>query len=396
MNWNDDGKLEVNGLIFNREFWNEKPEVTTDPVGGLQYIKNKNDLANKCRAYFRKYKFPNMDEFNEDLTNDEQRALGTAFLVKTGFVSKEITRWPYYSWTTSVKLQTAKDLVAETFREEMAEEIKEYEESLKLYREYEEDMKNRGILARGIEEYISFKCSFTTRQTAMKELIKNIELSIGQNRFRSLAAQKDGHGNYGYIPEEYRINAFEAMAYAKDWLRTFEPIIEELERLDTALNFPWELSREYNGITEEKLRDVSLRKLTKFRYQDFLTFLMDFKLRFGESHGDYNRDSGILSGWTIVSHNHVGDYRSGGEAAEWDVFNCESNLRFGRYGMTWRHWLENKALKGEIEALADPHTLHDIVMKTNHSRHRHNQKYKLYRKPLILVTKSEVKKEAQK
>ena len=122
---------------------------------------------------------------------------------------------------------------------------------------------------------------------------------------------------------------------------------------------------------------------------------MVFRLRFGYNRGEYNRDSRILSGWTIAEHTYNGEYQHGGDAAKWDVFNCGSNLRHGRYGTTWRQWLENKALNGEKEALADPHTLHDIVMKTNHSRHRHNQKCKLYRKPLILVSKSEVKKEAQ-
>tara|TARA_Y100000592_G_scaffold12166_1_gene17101 strand:+ start:387 stop:1577 length:1191 start_codon:yes stop_codon:yes gene_type:complete len=395
MNRNEDGKIEVNGLIFNREFWHEKPEVATDPTGGLQYIKTKNDLANKCRGYFMQYKFPNMDEFNEELSHDEKQKLGTDFLTNAGFGTKEISKWPYYSWTIPIKLQTAKDMVREIFKEEMAEEIKEHEESYKLRREYEEDMKNRGILARGIEEFISFKTTFTTRQTAMKNLIESIELSIGRNRFRTLAAKKDGHGNYGYIPEEFRINAFESMAYAKDWLKNFEPIIEELERLEDVLKFPWELSLEHNGIRDEKLQDISLRKLIDFRYQDFLTFLMDFKLRFGKRHGDYNRDGRMLSGWAVANYTYGGEYVREGDASEWDVFNCESNLRYGRYGATWRQWLENKALKGEIEALADPHTLHSIVSRTNHSRHRHNQKYKLYRKPMILVTKSELKEEAE-
>ena len=395
MQWNDDGKIEINGLIFHRSNWNEKPKVLDNPLGGLTYIKKKTDLAKRFRRFFMDYKYPKMDEHKEDLNYEEERKLSTDFLLGLGFVSKEISNYPYYSWTHKLKLDDLKDLFIQTFSNDLKEDLEKYAANETERLQYREDMDNREILAKGIEEYIGFKAAFSVRKTAMRELIEDVELSIGKGYYRRLATYRDGHGNYQYIPEKNRENAFEAMAYAKEWLRTFEPVMEELDRLDDSLNFPWELSRCYNRIPEEKLREISLRKLADFRYQDFLTFLMDFKLRFGKDDGEYNRDSRILSGWTIAMHHYDGEYEHGGDAAKWDVFNCGSLLQHSRYGQTWRQWLENKALSGEIEALADPQTLQDIVMSTNHSRHRHNQKYKLYEKPLILVTKGEVKKEAQ-
>ena len=396
MNWNEDGKLEVNGLTFHKQHWHEKPKVTDNPVNGVNWANKKDELANKAKRYFIDYKYPNMEEHKQNLNYDQERELSVNFLKEMGFVSKEISRWPYHSWTHPLKVADLKDLIIETFKEEMAEETKKYEESRELCNQYQEDMKNREILAEGIEDYIKFKSCFNVRQTAMRELIENVELSIGKGHYRRLAHEKDGYGNYRYIPEENRVNAFESMHYAKEWLLVFDPIIDELDRLDDVLNFPWRLSGEYNGITEESLRKINLGDLANFRYQDFLTFLMDFKLRFGDKRrGDYDRDSKILSGWTIKNHDKNGKYRSGGDAAEWDVFNCEADVKIAWYGMTWGEWLENKALNGEIVALSDPLTLEGIVGRTNHSRHRHNQEYKLYRKPMILVTKSEPKEEAE-
>ena len=397
MNRNEDGKIVINGLTFHKERWNERPEQIDNPLGGLTYIKKKDELAKRFRRFFMDYKYPKLDlKKSHGYTNlsfEEERKLSTDFLISLGFVSKEIERWPYHSWTHKLCVADLKDLFIQTFSNDLKEESKIYEASIKELAEYDEDMDNRRKLAKGIEEYSAFKCAFTNRKTAMKELIESVELMIGKGRYEELASPRSGHGKYGYIPEENRVNAFEAMRYAKEWLTAFEPIIEELDRLDDVLNFPWNLRQIYNEIPDKKLRKMELNNLANFRYQDFLTFLMDFKLRFGNRKDDYYIDKNILSGWVISAYDYDGEYRHGGDATKWNVFDCSKDYYSHRYG-TWGQWLNNKALNGEIEALSDPQTLQDIVMRTNLSRHQQNVKYDRYKKPLILVTKSEVKKEA--
>ena len=394
MNKNEDGKIVVNGLTFNRERWNERPKQIDNPLGGLTYIKKKDELAKRFKRFFMDYKFPKMPEHEQNLSYEEEKKLETDFLISLGFVSKEISYYPYYSWTHKLCLADLKDLFIQTFSNDLKKESKIYEASIKELAEYDEDMTNRRILAKGIEEYIAFKCAFITRKTAMKELIESVELLIGRGHYEQLASERSGHGNYAYIPEENRINSFEAMNYAKEWLRTFEPVIEELNRLDDVLNFPWNLSGIYNEIPDKKLRKMELNNLVNFRYQDFLTFLMDFKERFGNRRDDYHIDKNILTGWVISAYDFKGEYRHGGDATKWNVFNCSKDYYSHRYG-TWGQWLNYKALNGEIEALSDPQTLQDIVMRTNLSRHQQNVKYDRYKKPLILVTKSEVKKEGE-
>ena len=394
MNRNEDGKIVINGLTFNRERWNEKPKQIDNPLGGLTYIKKKDELAKRFKRFFMDYKYPKMPEHEKELSYEEETKLGTDFLISLGFVSKEISYYPYYSFTHKLCVADLKDLFIQTFSNDLKEESKKYEASIKELAEYDEDMNNRRKLAKGIEEYISFKCAFTNRKTTMQNLIESIELSIGRNRFRTLADKKDGYGNYEYIPEENRVNAFEAMEYAKEWLTAFEPVIEELNRLDDVLNLPWNFRTYYNGIPEEKLSKTNLNNLVNFRYQDFLTFLMDFKQRFGNRRDDYHIDKNILSGWVISAYDYNGEYRHGGDATKWNVFDCSKDYYNHRYG-TWGQWLNYKALNGEIEALSDPQTLQDIVMRTNLSRHQQNVKFDRYKKPLILVTKSEVKKEGE-
>lgn len=389
MQYNDDGTIEINGMIFHKQLWNETPQVLDNPLGGLTYIKKKTDLANRFKRFFMDYKYPKMEGHEEGLTYEEKTKLQTDFIIGLGFVSKDITKWPYYSWTHKLKLDDLKDLFIQTFENDLEEDLKKYEASYLEITQYREDMKNRGFLAKGIMHYISFKSEFTNRQKTMRDLIESIELSIGQNQYRFLASECSNRGRYQYIPEENRINSFEAMEYAKEWLKVFEPVIEELERLDDCLNFPWRLSKSYDRIPEEVLRKINLRDLTEFRYQNFLTFLMDFKQRFG-SKNDYYEEGRCLTGWDFSKYNYSGEYKRGENASKWNIFNCSRD-----YNHTWGQWLEKMALNGEIEALSDPQTLQDIIVKTNYRRHSHNQKYKLYEKPLILVTKSEVKKEAQ-
>jgi len=394
MNRTEDGKIVINGLTFNKERWNERPKQIDNPLGGLTYIKKKDELAKRFKRFFMDYKFPKMPEHEKELSYEEERKLSTDFLISLGFVSKDIERWPYTSYTHKLCVADLKDLFVQTFSNDLKEESKKYEASIKELAEYDEDMTNRRKLAKGIEEYIAFKCAFTNRQRAMKNLIESVELSIGQNRLRTLANKKDGYGNYEYIPEENRVNAFEAMEYAKEWLRAFEPVIEELNRLDDVLNLPWNVRETYNEIPDKKLRKMELNNLANFRYQDFLTFLMDFKQRFGNRRDDYHVDKNILTGWVISAYDFKGEYRHGGDATKWNVFDCSKDYYNHRYG-TWGQWLNYKALNGEIEALSDPQTLQDIVMRTNLSRHQQNVEYDRYKKPLILVTKSEVKKEGQ-
>ena len=388
MEYNEDGKIEVNGLVFHKANWHEIPERLSNPLGNLSYIKKKTDLAERFRRYFMDYKYPQMDEHKEDLNYDQERKLSTDFLIKLGFVSKDIERWPYASWTHKLKLDDLKDLFIQTFSNDVKEDMEKYEASNLEYAEYHQDMKNRRTLAEGIEEYIVFKCAFTNRRNSLKELIENIELKIGQGAYRYLASDCGNYRPYEYVPKDCRINSFEAMDYAKDWLRTFEPVIEELNRLDDVLNFPYSLQQIYNEIPDEKLRKMHLSDLTNFKYQNFLTFLMDFKKRFGDNDNGF-KNSEILTGWTIDNHDYDGKYRNGSHASYWNVFDCSKDEYRSRHG-TWGQWLDYKALNGEIEALSDPQTLRDIVNRTNLSRHRHNEQYELYKKPQILVLKTEV------
>ena len=116
MEYNEDGKIEVNGLVFHRANWHEIPEQLGNPLGNLSYIKKKTDLAERFRRYFMNYKYPQMDEHKEDLNYDQERKLSTDFLIKLGFVSKDIDRYPYTSWTHKLKLDDLKDLFIQTYQ----------------------------------------------------------------------------------------------------------------------------------------------------------------------------------------------------------------------------------------------------------------------------------------
>ena len=250
INETEDGKYEVNGLIFHNTHM-DKIEAVDNPLGGLTYIKKKTDLAERFRRFFMDYKYPKMEEHNKDLTYDEERKLSTDFLLSLDFVSKEVSRWPYYSWTHNLKVADLKDLFIQTF-----------------------------------ENDLTFQSAFNNRRTSMEKLIEHVELGIGKGNYLSLASTCEGYRNYEYIPEECKINSFEAMDYAKEWLRIFEPAIEEISTLQSVLNVPYQLSANLNGIPADQLRDIDLYSLTEFRYQDFLTYLMDFKNRFGRQN-DY-------------------------------------------------------------------------------------------------------------
>tara|TARA_R110002110_G_scaffold369577_1_gene579607 strand:- start:21 stop:704 length:684 start_codon:yes stop_codon:yes gene_type:complete len=227
----------------------------------------------------------------------------------------------------------------------------------------------------------------------MEKLIEHVELGIGKGNYLSLASTCEGYRNYEYIPEECKINSFEAMDYAKEWLRIFEPAIEEISTLQSVLNVPYQLSANLNGIPADQLRDIDLYSLTEFRYQDFLTYLMDFKNRFGRQN-DYT-ESNNLTGWDFFNYSKNGVYvnRQNSEAAKWNIFNCPKDHYRSRYG-TWGQWLSKKALSGEIEALSDPDRLRDIVRRTNLSKHLNNEKCESYERPIILVNKVEQNREA--
>jgi len=391
MQYNEDGKIEVDGIVFNKNYWRKVPEPE-NPLGGLTYIKKKDDLAKRFRRFFMDYRYTKLDleksHGYNNLSHEEQTKLSTDFLIGLGFVSKDISRYPYYSWTHKLKLEDLKDLFVQTFSNDLKEEIEKYNKATAEYSEYLEDMKNRRIFSQRIEEYISFKSAFTNRKTAMSKLIESIELSIGQGNYRSLASNCEGYGDYSFIPEECKINSFEAMDYAKEWLRTFEPVIDELNHLDGVLNFPYLLQGYYDKINDKVLAEIHVSDLVSFRYQDFLTFLMDFKQRFEYRNITQWKDSEILTGWVFNQYDHLGEYYRGGEGSKWNVFNCDKDYYHSRYG-TWGEWLNNKALNGEIGALSDPQTLMDIVNRTNAKRHRHNEKFGLYKKPTILVLKKE-------
>tara|TARA_R110002096_G_scaffold22088_2_gene71296 strand:- start:1299 stop:2504 length:1206 start_codon:yes stop_codon:yes gene_type:complete len=394
----EDGKYEVNGLIFHNTHM-DKIKSVENPLGGLSYVKRKTDLATRFKTYFMDYKYPKLDLEKlfgyTNLSYDEEAKLQTDFIIELGFVSKDIQTWPYHSWTHKLKLEDLKDLFIQTFENDFGEDLKKYNKYLIDVNEYNEDLRNRGILAKGIEEFLAFQSAFKNRRTAMEELVQRVELGIGKGNYLNLALSCEDTNNWGfeYIPKECKINSFEAMAYAKEWLRIFQPAIQELSTLESVLNVPYELSANLNGIPAEQLRDINLYTLTEFRYQDFLTYLMDFKNRFGIQN-DY-AESNHLTGWNFFNYNQNGDYvnRDNLEAAKWNIFDCPKDHYRSSYG-TWGQWLNRKALSGEIEALSDPDRLRDIVRRTNLSKHLNNEKCESYERPMILVNKVEQNREA--
>ncbi len=386
---NEDGKLEVDGVVFHRDTWDDGRPNPVNPFYGLDDIKNKHDMGSKFGKFAMDYRYP-----KKEMSYDEEILFQKEFCEGLGFVQKDSNQWPYTKWSHKLKVDDLKDLLRQTFENDLKEEIEVYKRTSQELKEYNEDMQNRQVFANQINDFLNFRNAFKIRRTSFKELIESIELSIGKGHYRRLASHKSPHGDYRYIPKEALVNSFEAMAYAKEWLNIFEPVITELNRLEDALKMPYDLKGDYVNIPTDKIESMWLSDLVSFRYQDFLTFLMDFKKRFGKDER-WNRDETFLSGWAFPNHDDGGNYRNSSEAAEWDVFNTQKD-EYGRGALTWGVWLSELALNGQIEAISDPNRMQDIVNLTNLNRHRHNEKYKLYEKfPTVLVSRMEPKKEVE-
>ena len=381
-----EGKIEFNGVKFHRDIWDETPEPI-NPFTGLNYIKKKHEMGQLFGKYFMNHRLP-----NDKLNYEEENKLKNEFIESVGFTEKELNSWPYNGWTHKLKVDDLKDLLRTTFEKDLKEDLAEYHTLSEELNQYNEDWKNREVFFRQIEDFIAFRNMFKVRKTSFNELIEGVELSIGKGHYRRLAYRCESYNRFEFVPEEAKINSFEAMAYAKEWIRTFDPVISELNRLEDALKMPYELKGLVSEIPDKVKRTLWLSDVVKFRYQDFLTFLMDFKKRFGYDDGCYNRDAKHVTGWTICNYDYEGEYCQGGDASKWDVFNTQKD-RYGRQGSTWGKWLVNLALNGRIEAICDPDRLSDIVNRTNPKRHKHNKEYKLYEKPIVLCTRVEPKKE---
>ena len=348
----DGGKVSVDGVIFHKEKWEEMPSLRNPLYDALRDPKNKHEIGQSFKRMI--VNEPKV----KDLEYHKQDEAVIKKMAKFGFERKEgYSRYPYNRWVHTLKMAELKDLFTQTYTPLFKDEITALEQ-------FNEDEKNRKIFIKKVNLFWDFEKLFLVRMKSYKDDIQNIEQSIGQGNYEYLANECDNYGGQLY-PSEALVNSFVKLSYAKEWLTIYEPVIYELQRVGGSLQVP---SR-FDDRTRD--REHNIVSLAEFKYQDWLTFLLDFRLRFGKS----GKDS--LSGWHIASYRD-GEYHNWAtEARYWNPFN--EKYYSGRYDKTTMNdVLFEMVLNGDIETLKDGGVMSRLVSVSNTQRHAQNKAQKRY------------------
>ena len=344
----DGGKVSIDGVIFHKEKWEEMPSLRNPLFDALGDPKNKHGVGQSFKRMIQN------DPKVRNLEYHKRDAVVIKKMAKLGFERKEgYSRYPYNRWVHPLKMAELKDLFIQTYTPLFKDEITALEQ-------FNEDGKNRKIFIKKVNLFWDFEKLFLERMKSYKEDIKNIEQSIGQGNYGYLANECDNYGGQLY-PSEALVNSFVKLSYAKEWLTIFEPVIYELQRVGGSLRVP---SR-FDDRTRD--REHNIVSIAEFKYQDWLTFLLDFRLRLGR-----HCKGGALSGWRINSYRSGEYHRWDTGAQNWDPFN--EKYYSGRYDKTTMNdVLFEMVLNGDVETLKDGGLMSRLVSVANTQRHAQNK-----------------------
>ena len=380
---------------FHKRHWDEI-DIKENPITELlSWCDNKSDIGHAFRNFYRRQINEHLEKIGDepDPNNAEKaQTLSDTLdekLNELGFTEAKSSKSYDKKYTHKLKVNDLKDLFRRKLEPHYKEELKEYTEYVELRALKVEDCQSREVFTKRVQFFHAFVSLFEDRKKAYTEDIERIQLSIGKGHYESLAGPRDSR-SYGLYPEHARTSAFRALNYATEWLKVYNPIINEIERLKTALNAPDTLNNMgWDNSTFTKWHHVDIIKLANFDYQGFLTFLLDFRQRFGKKE---RGEKQALSGWRIYERDqHSGGYqRSHYGADEWDVFECSLNL--DGYSGTINEILNQKLETGQIYTISSAGRMAEIVEHTNHEYHKKNDGLGRYeRTPLIRVKVSDEK-----
>ena len=398
VNYNQNGTVSVGEDVFNRASWVGVDMDVENPFWRIdgKYDKTKRDLAWQFQSWGRKF------ECKEDLERKEDEDYHTAsvrvakwrreYLEGLGFELYETNQWhsewSYIGWKHKLKVNDLRDLFVQKFTPYITEELKQYRERQNLGSQKNEDGELRQKYVDRLQLFLDFKNEWKTYNAKMHDIVNKTRMQIGKGNFRGLAQEYQTYNNGHLVPECWRNNHFFALDFAEKWINTFALIVDEIDDLESVLKFPYKVDYikgdfDTYQITDlsTKKHDIDLEDLVSFRYQDFLTWLVDFKKRFGDHKKHYRswKDNRPVSlgGWNIFQYEYDGEYRRRDtDAADWDFFELEKPS--GYESTTWGRFIEGLALNGQIEAISDPVVLKEITSKVNPARHRDNVEKKRY------------------
>ena len=388
----DENKAELNFSLrtygenkvnFHKRYW-DNIKRAADPVEDfLRWSDNKNDIADQFRSFYR---------VKNKLGYSEARKGELEYLKKLGFVESKTSSDYNKKFTHKLKVQDLKDLFRQKAEAHFKDETKAHTEYMKLLNQPSDDIKNREVFVNRVKFFHDFVSEFEKRERNYRVDIERIQLRIGKGNYESLAGPRDSY-RFALYPKHARTSAFRALNYAKEWLLVYEPIINEIERLKTALNAPEQLKNMgYDREVFTKWEHVDIVKLANFDYQAFLTFLLDFRQRFGKKSRGEKR--ALLGGCSIFEHNHKGEYENRHyRADEWNVFNCVSDSQQYRHESdqkTYNELLNDMLENGEIYTISSAGRMAEIVKHTNRQYHTENKGLDRYKRtPLIRVKVSD-------
>ena len=406
LTYNDDNTVTINddsehhGKTFYRESWVDVK------VGELQHPmwfidsksdKNKRDLAWRFATWATTYDCEEDLSRNEDEDEsyhehqDRVKMWQVNYVRNLGFEQTSVdrwhTNWSYVGWKHKLSMADLRDLFVQRFTPFIEDKIEEYKANNKLSSQMHSDGNLREHYVEKLQCFLDFRNTWTNFETKMRSIVDDTTMAIGKGHYQRLSGKFDTLNDGYFVPEPWRGNHFRAMEFAQKWLDIFTPIIEEIRRLESPLNFPYKVDWKGN---EYQIADLSTKKhhialhdLVSFRYQDFLTWMLDFKKRFS---GDYRRGNQCdsLSGWGIYSYSHDGEYRTrDSDVADWDFFELDKHSGYGDT-TTWGRFVEGLALNGQIRAISDPVMMRDLVHSTNYDRHKDNVERNRYKKSKLI------------
>lgn len=417
LTYNENGTASVGEDTFHRLSWIDVDMDVENPFWRIdgKHDKTKRDIAWQFASWGRKF------ECEEDLEQKEDEDYHTAsvrvakwrneYLEALGFEFYDTNQWninwSYIGWKHKLKVDELRDLFVQKFTPYITEELKQYRERQMLGSQKNEDGELRQKYVDRIQLFLDFKNQWKSYKVKMQDIVDKTTMQIGKGNFRGLAQEYQTYNDGHLVPECWRGTHFSAMDFAEKWLKIFSPIVDEIEDLEGILKFPYKVDfvdgYRISDLSTKKHR-IDLEDLVSFRYQDFLTWLVDFKKRFGDQKIAYrteNRNNLIsLGGWNIFQYDYNGEYRRRDtDVADWDFFELEKLT--GYVSTTWGRFVEGLALNGQIQAISDPVVLMEITNRLNQTRHRDNVEKKRYirAKQILVVVGNPLtddKEEAQK
>tara|TARA_Y100000592_G_C5450446_1_gene308453 strand:+ start:432 stop:1709 length:1278 start_codon:yes stop_codon:yes gene_type:complete len=398
----EDGTVSVGEDTFNRYSWEGVDMDIENPFwrinGKTSPCKNKRDLAWEFQSWGRKF------ECNEDLERKEDEDYRdhasrvakwrNEYLESLGFEFYNTNQWhmdwSYVGWKHKLKVDELRDLFVQKFTPYVTEELKQYEERKNLGYEKNYDSELRQKYVDRLQLFLDFKNEWKSYNAKMHDIVNKTRMQIGKGNFRGLAYEYPSHNNGHLVPECWRKNHFFALDFAEKWIKVFSPIVDEIDDLESVLKFPYKVDFVKGEYDTYRITDLSTKKhqidledLVSFRFQDFLTWLVDFKKRFGDHKKEYRNwgDDRLVSlgGWNIYRYEYDGEYRRRDtDVADWDFF--ELIKPSGYQDTTWGRFVEGLALNGSIRAISDPVVLMEITSRLNSKRHRDNEEKKRYQR----------------